>query len=100
MCFGGEVKSTISRKLLTLGRESETNFSGLMSWFVEAVAGSLKARKANTDRFSSGRHSSSSRFEIGMAVTIWVRRMVDFIPRISRNKEHRPQRCPLFAIYQ
>jgi len=45
---------------------------GLVRWFIEAAAGSLKARKASIERFLSGRQPLNSRLKFDMAVVIWV----------------------------
>ena len=70
ICFGGVDKSTISCNVPTLGGVSEMNFSGLVRRFIEAAAGSKKARKASTERFLSGRQPSNSRLKFDMAVVI------------------------------
>jgi len=70
ICFGGVDKSTISYNVPTFGGVSEMNFSRLVRWFIEAAAGSKKARKASIERFLSGRQPSNSRLKFNMAAVV------------------------------
>jgi len=46
------------------------NFLHLVRWFIEAAAGSKKARKASTERFLSGRQPLNSRLKFNMAAVV------------------------------
>ena len=61
---------TISCNVPTLGGVLEMNFLRLVRWFIEAAAGSKKARKASTERFLSGRQPSNSRLKFNMAAVV------------------------------